>query len=289
MIFLMIAIVIRIISNPISNVFQKQLTIVHHPFFVNLVSYAILSLISLFLIYDFPLHTISNDFWIYSILGGICGALGNGFIVKALEQGQLSVLGPINAYKSLVGVAFAFLIIGELPNICGFVGIAFIILGSYFVFDNEDGHFSWSIFNQKAIHFRLAALLLTGIQAVLDKKVIQQVGLTYAFAGWCIFGFIFSVPLFLTTHHSVKAQWKEFSKIVMLKYVGLVISIAMMVTATNYAFAHMQVGTALALFQISILISVLFGHHFFQELGLIKKIIGSAIMIVGSILILMLN
>ncbi|MEK0423361.1 MAG: hypothetical protein RLZ95_1271 [Bacteroidota bacterium] len=289
MILLIIAIVIRIIVNPISNVFQKQLTLVQHPLFVNLVSYAILSFVSLFLLLDFPFRSISIYFWIYSIIGGICGALGNGFIVKALEQGQLSVLGPINAYKSLVGVIFAFLIIGELPNAWGFLGIACIIIGSYFVLDNENGRFSWNIFKQKSIQFRLAALVLTGIQAVFDKRVIQEAGLIYAFAGWCIFGLLFSLPLFLTTQCSFRAQWKEVSKPVMLKYFGLLISIALMVVTTNYAFAHMKVGTALALFQISILMSVLFGHHFFQESGVVKKIVGSTIMIVGSVLILILN
>ncbi len=289
MIFLIIAIVIRIISNPISNVFQKQLTLHQHPLFVNLLTYGMLSFASLYLVLDFPLLTITNEFWIYALLGGMCGALGNGFIIKALEKGELSVLGPINAYKSIVGIIFAFVIIGELPNIWGFTGVVFIIIGSYFVLDNNEGKFSWSIFKQPAIQYRIAALILTGIQAVLDKKVIQYSNLTYAFAAWCFFGFIFSIPLFLTTKQSIKNEFLKISKLVILKYLVLVISTAVMVLTTNYAFKHMEVGNALALFQVSILLSVLFGHHFFEEKGLIKKIAGSAIMIAGSLLIILLK
>lgn len=289
MLLLIAAIVLRVLTNPIINVFQKQLTSSQHPLFVNLVSYGMLSLASMFLIYDFPTQSISNSFWLYSLLGGILGALGNGFIIKALENGQLSVLGPINAYKSVIGIVFAFFIIGELPNIWGFIGVAFIILGSYFVLENDAGKFSWTIFKQRSIQFRIAALVLTGVQAVTDKQVILHSNLKFAFAGWCIFGFIFSIPLFLTSKVGFKNQIQQISTLGMLKYTGLVISIAIMVVSTNYAFMQMQVGAALALFQISILVSVLFGHHFFKEKGLVKKIAGSIIMVGGSLLIILLN
>ncbi len=289
MVVLIIAVFIRILSNPISNVFQKQLTNKHHPLFVNLVSYGVLSLVSLFLIIDFPFKTIPNAFWYYSLIGGLFGALGNGFIIKALESGQLSVLGPINAYKSIIGIIFAFLLIGELPNAWGFVGVLLIIVGSYFVLDNGVEKISWRILNQPAIKYRIAALLLTGIQAVTDKQVILHSNLKYAFAGWSIFGFIFSIPLFFATGINIKSQFIKITRWVFAKYLGLATSIAIMVVSTNYAFKYMQVGTALALFQISILLSVFLGHQIFHEKGLIKKLVGSLIMIVGSALIILLK
>ena len=289
MIFLSLAVLIRIVSNPISNVFQKQLTNRQNPFFVNLVSYGILSVVSLFLIYDFPVHNISNSFWLYSLIGGMMGAIGNGFIIKALESGQLSVLGPINAYKSIVGMIFAFILIGEIPNVWGLVGVLFIIVGSYFVLDNGNQKFTWKIFKQPAIKYRIAALFLTGIQAVTDKQVILHSNLKYAFAGWCIFGFIFSIPLFFINGLTIQSQIKQLTGAMLMKYLGLAASIGTMVVCTNYVFKNMQVGAGLALFQISILFSVFLGHHIFKEKGLIKKLVGSFIMIVGSLLIMFLK
>ena len=289
MIILVLAIIIRIIANPISNVFQKQLTNKHHPLFVNLVAYGILSLVSIFLISDFPFYTIPTSFWYYSLIGGLFGALGNGFIIKALQKGELSVLGPINAYKSIVGIIFACLLIGELPNAWGLLGVGLIIIGSYFVLDNGTEQLTWAVFKQPAIQFRIAALVFTGIQAVTDKQVILHSNLTYAFAGWCIFGFLFSIPLFFTSRISIKQQLSSFSNKITLKYIGLCLSVGTMVLCTNYAFKNMQVGTALALFQISILLTVLFGHHFFNEKGILKKITGAMIMIAGSLLIILLK
>ena len=289
MIFLSLAVLIRIVSNSISNVFQKQLTPGQNPFFINLVSYGILSVFSLFLIYDFPIDYVSHSVWLYSLIGGMMGAIGNGFIIKALESGQLSVLGPINAYKSIVGMIFAFILIGELPNVWGLIGVLFIIFGSYLVLDNGNEKFSWKIFKQPAIQYRIAALFLTGIQAVTDKQVILLSNLKYAFAGWCVFGFIFSIPLFIFSGLTIKSQMKLLTGSMLIKYFFLAASIGVMVLCTNYVFKNMQVGIALALFQISILVNVFFGHHFFKELGLVKKLIGASIMVAGSILIILLK
>ena len=99
-----IAVIFRIITNPLANVFQKQLTSKgNNPLIVNFLTYFLLSIFSLSFLFLIKSPNIENDFWIYSILGGIVGAIGNGFLVKAIHMGDLSVLGPINSYKSVVG------------------------------------------------------------------------------------------------------------------------------------------------------------------------------------------
>ena len=95
------AVIIRILVNPFSNVLQKQITIKgQHPLFINLFTYLVLAIISTVFIFDVSVQSLDSSFWWFSLAGGITGALGNGFIIKALEKGDLSVLGPINAYKS---------------------------------------------------------------------------------------------------------------------------------------------------------------------------------------------
>lgn len=71
------------------------------------------------------------------------------------------------------------------------------------------------------------------------------------------------------------------------KYIFLVVSVGIMQLTTNYTFDHMPVGYALSLFQLSILISVLLGHRIFKEMGIRRKIIGSVIMITGSVIIIL--
>jgi uncharacterized membrane protein len=286
---LFMAVVLRVLANPTANVFQKMLTKEQHPLFINTFSYFILTIASLFLLTGQDLSALPKDYWTFSILGGIAGALGNGFIIRALETGDLSVLGPINAWKSIVGVVMAFLLIGELPNAWGFLGIALIIAGSYVVLDTGAERFHWGLLRQPAIRFRLLALLLTGTQAVFDKRIIQASDQRMAFVSWCVFGFIFSAIFMLLRKVKPSVQWNKIQATSIRKYLGLVSCVGLMTLSTNYCFAHMPVGEALSLFQLSILVAVFFGHHFFQEKDLWKKLLGAGIMVAGSLMILLLN
>jgi drug/metabolite transporter (DMT)-like permease len=51
----------------------------------------------------------------------------------------------------------------------------------------------------------------------------------------------------------------------------------------------MPVGYALALFQLSVILTVILGHKVFREEKLWQKLLGSAIMISGSIIIIILK
>lgn len=289
-ILLIIAITARIVSNPISNVFQKQLTgIGLHPLFVNLLSYILLTLVSLPIIVNYDLSALSVTFWLYAVLGGLFGALGNGFIIKALENGELSVLGPINSYKSVVGVIFAFILIGEIPNGYGILGIALIIFGSYYVLRKPTEHFSLKTFSQKAVIFRIAGLIFTGVEAVFDKRVIQSSDQILAFMAWCFFGSVFSYLFFIISGLSIKKELKNLDKKSIFKQILLLISTAIMIISTNYCFSKMSVGGSLALFQLSILVSIVFGYQFFGESNLWRKFIGSLIMISGSLMIILFS
>jgi drug/metabolite transporter (DMT)-like permease len=284
------AVALRIMANPFSNVIQKNLALSkQHPLFINFLSYLVLAVLSSMLLLRNSMIDLDAGFWIYSILGGLAGAVGNAFIVKALESGELSVLGPINAYKSVVGIVLAFILIGELPNAWGFLGIALIIFGSYFVLSTGSGKFSWSIMKQPAIRFRLAALVLTGIQAVFDKKIILHSNLELAFVSWCVFGAFFSFLICLVFSVSIGTCLRTIDPAIAARYLLLCFSIALMTASTNYVFKHMPVGEALALFQISIIISVFLGYRIFREQGLVKKLIGSGIMIIGSLFILLMK
>lgn len=57
--------------------------------------------------------------------------------------------------------------------------------------------------------------------------------------------------------------------------------------STNFVFARMNVSYALALFQLSTLLSVFLGVNIFNEKGLKKKIAGSIIMITGAVILIL--
>ena len=283
-----IAVLLRIVSNPVANVFQKQLTNQgQHPLFVNFISYLLLSIVCVFLALFINWPVLTTTFWMYAILGGLAGAWGNGFLVKALQQGDLSVLGPINAYKSVIGIIVGIFLLREMPNLWGLVGIALIIYGSYFVLDTTAERFSWALLKNKEIQFRIWAMVLTAVEAVFIKKVIIASSTTIAFLSWCFFGALFSFLLLFIYRLPIGSSFNQIKKGNFSKYFLLVACIGIMQFTTNYTFNHMPVGYALSLFQLSIIVSIFLGYRIFNEKYMRKKILGSLIMIVGSVILIL--
>jgi drug/metabolite transporter (DMT)-like permease len=289
-VFVSIAVLLRIFSNPLGNVFQKQLTAKGiHPLFVNFLTYFLLSAVSLLVVLFIRLPVLPKEFWIYSVLGGIAGATGNGFLVKALQTGELSVLGPVNSYKSVVAIIGGIILLGEIPTIAGLLGIVLIISGSYFVLDTTEERFSFALLKRRDIQYRLWAMILTAIEAVFVKKVILASSVTLAFISWCCFGALFSFVLLFFYRLDLKKEIRQINKSCLVKIALLIACIGTMQLTTSYTFAHMDVGYALSLFQLSVIVSVLFGYRFFKEAEIRKKLIGSIIMLIGSVLIILLK
>ncbi len=286
--FTTLAVLLRIFSNPVGNVFQKKLTSQgKHPLMVNFLTYLFLSVISIFIAIQFDWKELPRQFWFYSVLGGIAGALGNGFLVKALQKGDLSILGPINSYKSVVGIIVALFLLHEVPNYWGIAGVILIIFGSYFVLDTTDEKFTCRLFKKPEIQFRIWAMILTAIEAVFIKKIILFSSATLAFISWCWFGALFSLFILILYRVKIRDEFKKTEKNSLIKYLWLVGCVGIMQFSTNYVFDHMQVGFALSLFQLSTIVSVILGYKVFQESEIRKKLIGTTVMIVGSILIIL--
>lgn len=278
------ALFLRIFSNPFSNVLQKHLTITGcKPFSVNFFTYTGLSIFCLPFIGIIDFSNIPLLTYKYALLGGICGAIGNGFLVKALEKGDLSLLGPINSYKSVVAMLFGIFFLKEIPDIAGIYGIFLIIYGSYFVFETQNEGFSLTLFKRRDIQYRIFALVFTAIEAVFMKHVIILSGVMVSFILTCWFGSVFSFLIVYMSRQEFLPCRKDLKELFLL-----LITTGIMQWSTNYVFKHMNVSYALALFQLSTILSVIFGWKFFEERHIKKKLLGSFIMITGAVILILL-
>lgn len=273
-----IAILFRIFSNSFSNVFQKKLTKSGEAATcINCINYILMSLISIPLILLVNFSLITPEFWLYAIAGGITGAIGNCFMVLALKQGELSVLGPINSYKAIVGMIFGIFLLHEYPNIYGVLGIGLIIIGSYFILESPKALL------RKDIQYRIYALIFTAIEAVFIKKVIILSSIASSFIISSFLGAIFSYLIMrILENEKLHIPTKKNS----IMYISTTLCFAIMTFTTAYVFKYMNVGYALSLFQLSIILNVILGYKLFNEKKLIKKLLGSLIILIGSAAIL---
>lgn len=285
MIITFLAVIIRIISNSMSNVFQKQLTISGvQPFVINFLTYLALSVICLPFAFS-KNYYIAGNILMPAVLGGLFGAMGNYYLIKALQDGELSVLGPINAYKSVVAMVVGILLLGEIPTLTGILAVGLIILGSYFVFDATDEGFSLKLLQQKFIQYRIYALVFTAVEAVFIKNVIALSDALTAFYFWCWFGTLFSLLNVLWHREKIG----RFSGQIYKKLAAIVLCAGIMQYSTNFVFARMNVSYALALFQLSAVLSVILGWKYFNEENILKKLAGTFIMVAGAVGLIILQ
>src|SRR3954470_12329332 len=128
-----LAIAARIIANPISNVFQKRLASQStDPLFVIVATHGLLTVPCLLLV---PWTTAAGPaFWTNITISAALAVSGNVLLVYALRSGDLSMLGPINAYKAFVSLVLGIFLLGEVPTLLGLAGMVLILAGSVIVF-----------------------------------------------------------------------------------------------------------------------------------------------------------
>ncbi len=287
-----VAILVRIVSSPLSNVFQKQLTQrAAEPLFVSSATYGFLSILTIPFWSELELAELPPAFWWDVLVFNLIGVLGNVLLIKAIRTGELSVLGPVNAYKSVVSLVLGILLLNEIPSWIGVVGVVLIVAGSYVVLGSgQSGRgFSLDILKKPEIQFRLIALVCSAIEAVFIKRAMLLSTPMTTFVLWCVLGFLFSFGWVLLT---LRSRWKEQIRVFSAykgTYAALFVATGLMQFSTNTAFGGMQVGYVLALFQTSALLNVLFGYQFFKEQNIVQKLIGAVIMVTGAVLIVVFN
>ena len=186
------AIIVRILANPFSNVFQKILTrngadslfVIGLPLMVLAVVVAPVGWVYA--------RSVAAGFWANIFVCSVLAVVGNALLVQALRVADLSVLGPINAYKSVVSLVPGMVLLHEVPSRMAMTGIALILTGSYFLVDKGVGEPGRNLFvrffAERGIQLRLGALILSALEAVFLKKAVLASSPMATFVFWCLLG-----------------------------------------------------------------------------------------------------
>lgn len=286
----------RIVANPVSNVFQKRLAQQSaHPLFVIAATHAWLTLACVaalaMRLTTMPLE-LSGDpaFWGNIGIASLLAVASNTLLVAALKASDLSVLGPINAYKSVLSLGIGIVLLGEVPTSFGLLGVLLILAGSYFVIDREQTTRRSAFrrfFQERGIQLRLAALVLSATEAVFLKRALLASSPLAVFVLWCALGLVVAAFASLLMLRGCVRQQIGILRCNWATYLWLAGTTGLMQFATLVTFGKLQVGYSLALFQLSTLLSVFLGYRYFQERNIGKRLVGSLIVVVGAVLIIM--
>ncbi len=278
----------RVLASPLVNVFQKKLTNRHiSPDVVVGLSYGFFVLFAIPTLFVLRPFHYEREFWMYIVLLGVVDAFGNYFLVKSLRTTDLSVFGPLNAFKPVFALAFSAVLLNEIPSVTGIFGVVIIIAGSYVLSFRSGMGFTGfkSLFVDRGIFYRFLAIALTAIAAVFSKKTIILSSPLVTFVYWSIIGLPLTITLLLFNKVNWKHELKQIAGYKMNLVLLLLCFMALQIF-TLLTFQKVFVGYSLALFQLSAVLSVLFGAHFFKEKDFSVRLTGSLIMIIGTLLII---
>ncbi len=279
----------RIVANPIANVYQKQLA--HRgaePLFVIGAAHVLLCLIAVPL--AFVTGTAIAGFWWNMSIAAVLAVAGNVLLVYALRASDLSLLGPINAYKAVLSLVLGIFLVREIPSVAGLAGVLLIVAGSWFVVDratqSETSNAFVRFFRERGVQLRFAALVCSATEAVFLKRAILASTPLTTFAWWVILGVPIAMIAAVLVHKSEFGLQSQVAVRETATYLRLAAATGVMQSCTLLTFGALQVGYSLALFQLSTVISVWLGWRYFNEPNIRRRFVGSLVMVVGASLII---
>jgi drug/metabolite transporter (DMT)-like permease len=281
----------RLIFSLASNVYQKKLA--HqglHPFYIVATTYCVLSLLALPLLSLISISDLSQGFWLNVFLASLLDVGGWMFLVMSLSKTDLSVFGPLNAYKVIVTMLLAMVFLHEIPSRLGLAGVVIIITGSFFLLPSQPKLQTGKLlrlFGDKGVQARFLSIVLFSIGTIFLKKSVVYGGALETLLLWSLIG----LPLVLLSNFLFMPEGMGHQLKTSKQHMHTLAGIGAMVFAMQYLtlvlLGKMLVVYALALFQLGMMLQVLIGYRLFNEQNIRRKLLASLVMMLGSVLVLM--
>ena len=280
----------RVLSASFTNVFQKKLS--HHdlhPFFIVMVSYFVLSLICIPLLWTFNPFELSPTFWLNIFFAALLDMAGTLFLVMSLSKTDLSVFGPLNAYKVVISMILAMILLGEIPNTQGFLGVAVILIGSCFLFPTSEkvnGGRLFQLLTLKGVQYRFLSILLFSIGTLPLKNAVLNATPLATTVFWCLIGFPLAITAYALFIKDSFSQEINIAKHHLYTFIYLGVLMFLMQLTSIIVLSKFYIAYTLALFQLGMVIHVFLGYRIFNEQHVFRRLASCLIMVTGSLLVL---
>lgn len=206
--------------------------------------------------------------------------------MKGLEASDISIISPLSALSPLLLLITSPLIVNEFPSPIGLIGVVFTTIGVYLleISKKDEGILApiKAIAEEPGAKYILGVLLLYSISAPVDKIGLEGSSPIMYTAGLHIFTVIGLTPLmyYYGDDKLTELSNKNLGGIAAIGLLSGLSSIAQMMALT-----YTLVIYVIAIKRAGILISVASGGIFFDEPYTRQRLIGSAVILVGVIII----
>lgn len=213
--------------------------------------------------------------------------------IKAIKISPLSMTLPFLSFTPLFLIITSYLILGELPDTSGFIGILFVVTGAYLlnIHTVRQGIFEplRAIGREKGAILMIAVAFIFSISSNLGKVAIQHSNpLFFAVFYPPLLSFsLLPIMLFRTSSKRSNSDSRgKFNKLFRRKIfyiIGLCIALESIFHFS--AITLIEVSYMISVKRTSLLFGIIFGAIFFGENNIRERLVGGIIMIIGVTLI----
>lgn len=228
--------------------------------------------------------SVDKRFYISILIGLPINILSYFLYMKAILLSPLSLSLPFLAFTPVFMIFTGYLVLGEVPNYLGVVGIILVVSGAYVlnISPNMKDPFLpiKSFFREKGSVLMALVSILFSFGAVIGKLgIISSSPLYFS----CMFFIVQNILILLFTikQLSVLKQVSRFHPKLMV--VGTFYFSHILFH--NYAISMVEASYMIAVKRLSILFGMIYGAVLFKEENLRFRILGGLLMVVGAAII----
>lgn len=223
---------------------------------------------------------ISSKSWIFLVLSGL--ATGASWICyfKALSEGDVNKVAPIDKSSTVLSVLLAIILFGETNNlIVKLIGTALIGVGTYLMIEKKNADKETR--GMKWIVYAILSAVFAALTSVLAKVGVSGVESNLATA-------IRTVVILVMAWSIVFIKGEKKQVFAIDKKELLFISLSGLATGASwlcyyYAIQNGDLSVVVPIDKMSILLTVLFSRIFLKEKLSAKSVLGLSLMCVGTL------
>jgi uncharacterized membrane protein len=253
---------------------------------VNALSLPVLGVLAILLV---PIPTVDGVFWLATTSSAALNLVATLVSTQALKWGDASLVTPVLTFNPAFTLLIAVMTLREAPSQSGIVGVLVVVAGGY-ILNLQHLRAGWwrpltALVTQRAMLLAIGASLIWGLTPIAEKLAIQHS--QPADPPLVAFGSTILMAVFLTP-----LMWRQVKH--PFGYLGAHRSgfvAAALIAGVAPVFGFSAIGLGLvgyvaAIFKLSTVFSVLWAILFLKEGAAGERLVGSAVMVVGAILII---
>ncbi len=226
-----------------------------------------------------------RDFWWATSSSFAINLFAWNFYFRALHAAPLSQTMPFTAFTPLFLIPVAYILLGEMPDRIGFMGIFLIILGGYGIHLNSKSLVApvKSLFHNKGTRYMLIVALLWSVSATVEKvAVISSSQVFYGFTINLLLSLAYLPYLFINRKAKTGIIAKNLKGLFIL---GLISGLMILFQFTALKFLF--VSYVIAFKRAGIIVSVFLGAVLFKEKNPARNLLFSGLMVAGVLILLL--